>query len=88
MMIGLQKHMTHEEKLQRGWIDKDGNINPGFKTVEQGASTSVWGAISPELENKGGLYLEDCSVSVCRESPQDCYTNLSGKQFFDIFLWK
>ncbi|WP_176593333.1 SDR family NAD(P)-dependent oxidoreductase [Sphingobium sp. EM0848] len=31
------------------------------KTVEQGASTSVWAATAPELEGKGGLYLENCA---------------------------
>ena len=33
-----------------------------FKTVEQGAATQVWAATSPELEGRGGLYLEDCHV--------------------------
>ena len=31
------------------------------KTVEQGASTSVWAATAPELEGQGGLYLENCA---------------------------
>jgi NAD(P)-dependent dehydrogenase (short-subunit alcohol dehydrogenase family) len=34
-----------------------------FTTPENGASTQVWAAISPELANRGGLYLEDCRVS-------------------------
>ena len=34
-----------------------------FKTVEQGASTSVWAAVAPELEGVGGKYLEDCQFS-------------------------
>ena len=33
-----------------------------FKSTEQGAATTVWAAISRELEGRGGLYLEDCSV--------------------------
>ena len=33
-----------------------------FKTVEQGAATQVWAATSPDLEGRGGLYLEDCHV--------------------------
>jgi len=64
IMTGLQAHMGEEEKKQLGWIDKDGNINPLFKTTEQGASTSVWAATSSELNGKGGIYLEDCSISV------------------------
>ena len=43
-----------------GWVDADGNLNPLFKTVEQGASTSVWAAVGPELDGVGGLFLEDC----------------------------
>ena len=34
-----------------------------FKTVEQGAATSVWAATSAALEGRGGLYLEDCQVA-------------------------
>jgi len=34
-----------------------------FKTVEQGAATSVWAATSPSLEGRGGLYLENCHIA-------------------------
>jgi NAD(P)-dependent dehydrogenase (short-subunit alcohol dehydrogenase family) len=34
-----------------------------FTTPEHGAATQVWAAVSPELADRGGLYLEDCSVS-------------------------
>lgn len=30
---------------------------------EHGAATQVWAAVSPELVDRGGLYLEDCGVS-------------------------
>jgi NAD(P)-dependent dehydrogenase (short-subunit alcohol dehydrogenase family) len=33
-----------------------------FKSVEAGAATSVFAATAPELEGRGGLYLEDCQV--------------------------
>ncbi len=33
-----------------------------FKSVAAGSATSVWAATSPDLEGKGGLYLEDCSI--------------------------
>ena len=42
-----------------GWMDEQGNLNPAFKTPEQGASTSIWAAVGHELEGVGGLYLED-----------------------------
>ena len=34
-----------------------------FATPEQGAATQVWAAVSPELADRGALYLEDCRVS-------------------------
>lgn len=34
-----------------------------FKTIEQGASTTVWAAVAPELDGVGGKYLEDCQLS-------------------------
>ena len=51
-----------------GWIDSEtGKIRDGFKTPEQGASTSVWAAVGPELEGVGGLYLEDCNQGLPAE---------------------
>jgi NAD(P)-dependent dehydrogenase (short-subunit alcohol dehydrogenase family) len=34
-----------------------------FTTPEHGAATQVWAAVSPELNDRGGLYLEDCGIS-------------------------
>jgi NAD(P)-dependent dehydrogenase (short-subunit alcohol dehydrogenase family) len=62
ILTPLQRHMTKEEMIELGWIDEAGNLKAqGFKTPEQGASTSVWAAIGPELEGVGGLYLENCA---------------------------
>ncbi|MDR3508905.1 MAG: oxidoreductase [Caulobacteraceae bacterium] len=57
----LQRHMPKEEMMAMGWIDEAGNTPPGFKTTEQGASTSLWAALGDELEGVGGLYLENCA---------------------------
>jgi NAD(P)-dependent dehydrogenase (short-subunit alcohol dehydrogenase family) len=40
-----------------------------FKTVEAGAATSVFAATAPELEGRGGLYLEDCHVAAVNDAP-------------------
>jgi NAD(P)-dependent dehydrogenase (short-subunit alcohol dehydrogenase family) len=40
-----------------------------FKSVEAGAATSVFAATAPELEGRGGLYLEDCHVAQVNEAP-------------------
>ena len=42
-----------------------------WKTPEQGAATSVWGATAPELEGKGGLYLDDCQIASLRTREDD-----------------
>lgn len=34
-----------------------------LKTIPQGAATSVWAATSPDLDGKGGVYLEDCAIA-------------------------
>ena len=40
-----------------------------MKTVEQGAATTVWAAVSTEWEGKGGKYLEDVSVAKPAQDP-------------------
>jgi len=40
-----------------------------WKTVPQGAATSVYAATSPDLDGQGGVYLEDCHVSAVTDDP-------------------
>jgi len=61
IMTGLQKELPEEEMRAMGWLNPDGTPLEGFKSVAQGASTSVWAAVGPQLEGVGGLYLEDCA---------------------------
>lgn len=65
ILTPLQRHLAKEEMVAAGWIDEDGNqINPNFKTPEQGAATQVWAATSPSLDGMGGVYCEDCDIAV------------------------
>ncbi len=57
---GLQRYMSREDLASRGW---DVEHPRGWKTPEQGAATSVWAAVAPELEGVGGKYLEDCAMA-------------------------
>jgi NAD(P)-dependent dehydrogenase (short-subunit alcohol dehydrogenase family) len=59
----LQRHLTMEEQIAMGWYDQQGNPNPLFKSVEAGAATSVWCAVSPLLDGLGGVYCEDCNIA-------------------------
>jgi hypothetical protein len=34
-----------------------------MKTPEQGAATSVWCAVSRQLDDRGGVYCQDCNVA-------------------------
>lgn len=40
-----------------------------IKSMEQGASTSVWAAVEPALRGRGPLYLEDCGVARVIDEP-------------------
>jgi NAD(P)-dependent dehydrogenase (short-subunit alcohol dehydrogenase family) len=60
IMTPLQRHLPREEMIAMGWMDEAGKVRDGFKTPQQGASTSVWAAVGEELEGIGGLYLENC----------------------------
>jgi NAD(P)-dependent dehydrogenase (short-subunit alcohol dehydrogenase family) len=40
-----------------------------FKSIEAGAATSVFAATAPELEGRGGLYLEDCHIAAVNDAP-------------------
>ena len=70
-MTPLQRHLPKEEMIAFGWIDENGVANERMKTPQQGAATSVWAAIGPELEGVGGLYLEDCQEALAwtKEQP-------------------
>ncbi|AHH16976.1 putative oxidoreductase, SDR family [Nocardia nova SH22a] len=64
ILTPLQRHLGAEEMVERGWIDADGNpIDPTFKSVSQGAATGLWAATTPQLTDRGGVYLEDCDIA-------------------------
>lgn len=63
IMTDLQRSLAKEEMMAFGWIDAEGNVDPRFKTPEQGAATSVWAATSPQLNGMGGVYCEDCDIA-------------------------
>jgi hypothetical protein len=70
----LQQHMSHEEMVQRGWVDEQGNTVPGtmaWKTPEQGAATTARAAVSTQLDGAGGVYCEDCDVAVLADPDPD-----------------
>jgi len=74
ILTNLQRFLPREEQIAMGWMDEQGNVNPGFKSPQQGAATSVWAAVGPELDGIGGLYLEDVREAL----PYDPATPFTG----------
>ena len=61
----LANHITLDFWAKYNMLDAEGKPIqfPDAKTVPQGASTSVFAAVSPKLEGLGGLYLENNDVT-------------------------
>jgi NAD(P)-dependent dehydrogenase (short-subunit alcohol dehydrogenase family) len=63
----LQRHLPLHEQVRLGWVNEDGTpsalAKAGFKTTEEGCSTTLWAATSPALAGKPGVYCEDCDIA-------------------------
>lgn len=82
----LQRHLEKEEMIALGWMDKDGSPSEMaknfFKTTSQGASTSLWCATSPKLNDVGGVFCEDCDVSKRKHEVDE-----SLRRYFGVADW-
>jgi len=71
ILTDLLRYMTDEELSAYGISRENGvikipdatKVSERFKTIEQGAATTVWCAISSQLNGKGGVYCEDCDIA-------------------------
>ena len=71
ILTDLLRYMTDEDLRLYGIYRVNGVITipdvtkvpERFKTVEQGAATTIWAAVSPQLNGKGGVYCEDCDIA-------------------------
>ena len=62
IMTGLGRHMDSDDyEVLMSRIPAGEAME--FKTMEQGAATSVWAATAPALDGCGGYYLEDCNIA-------------------------
>ena len=64
----LSRYMGEEdwELIRSRAVAREGELRT--KSVEAGAATSVYAATAPELEGRGGLYLEDCAIAEVDDS--------------------
>ena len=68
IMTELGRHLVPEDiEILRNRFPPGTTL--AFKTVEAGAATSVFAATAPELEGRGGIYLEDCHVAGVNDEP-------------------
>ncbi|CAI6037707.1 oxidoreductase [Cohnella sp. JJ-181] len=72
----LSRHLSDDEMRAMGALDDQGrrtahDKSREFKTVAQGAATSVWCAASAQLDGRGGVYCEDADIAAMTspESP-------------------
>jgi NAD(P)-dependent dehydrogenase (short-subunit alcohol dehydrogenase family) len=63
----LGRHLTEESIATLQAAVPAGQMK--WKTVPQGAATSVWAATSADLDGLGGLYLEDCGIAGLTTDP-------------------
>jgi NAD(P)-dependent dehydrogenase (short-subunit alcohol dehydrogenase family) len=71
ILTDLLKYMTEEELSAYGIYRENGvakipdvtKVPERFKTIEEGAATTIWCAVSPQLNGKGGVYCEDCDIA-------------------------
>jgi NAD(P)-dependent dehydrogenase (short-subunit alcohol dehydrogenase family) len=72
ILTDLTHYMTEEEVNDALGIYRENGVAEipdltkvpvPFKNIEQGAATTVWCAVSPQLNGKGGVYCEDCDIA-------------------------
>lgn len=65
MKRNLAKFMrTFNITALQNFVRNPKNVGDIYKNVRQGAATSVWCAVSDDLNGKGGVYCEDCNIAV------------------------
>ncbi len=80
----LQRHLPKEEQIALGWLNEDGEpsemTKAGFKTPEQGCSTTLWAATSALLDGRPGVYCEDCDIALPtdKDSPTARYRGVNA----------
>ncbi len=61
----LIRSLTEEDMKAMGVTRENGVVKSAvaLKNVQQGAATTLWCALSPRLDGKGGVYCADCDIA-------------------------
>jgi len=69
IQTNLSRHMTEgltaEDAAAFRLTEEEikGGLGKLYKSIPQGASSTVWAAVAKELEGKGGVYIADCEIA-------------------------
>ncbi|KAJ6548691.1 hypothetical protein B0H19DRAFT_191926 [Mycena capillaripes] len=79
----MLKEESREYMQSLGIVDADGkpvpNVPYKFKSIPQGAATTVVAAFDPRLEDKSGAYLADCVEANAAVAPHSSDPVMAGK---------
>ena len=81
IVTNLQRHVD-PEYMERARAQSGGRIR--FKTIEQGAATSVLLAVSRQLEGVGGRYFEDCNEAEVLMKRREGPFQMSGVAWYAL----
>jgi NAD(P)-dependent dehydrogenase (short-subunit alcohol dehydrogenase family) len=84
ILTDLVRYLTDDELKAWGIVCEHGVLkapSSGYKSLAQGAATTMWCSVSPQLGGKGGVYCEDCDIAelVPNDSPA-----LSGVRYWAV----
>ncbi|MFP3591507.1 SDR family NAD(P)-dependent oxidoreductase [Chryseobacterium sp. SIMBA_038] len=79
----IKRHLTYEQLSGLGVYDENGDVVrdalKGLKTISQGASTTVWAATSPDLNEIGGVYCENNNIAEVDHSIDESQENFADR---------
>lgn len=77
----IMRNITKEELVLMGWLTEEGEISEEakefIKTPDQGAASLLWAATSPQLEDRGGEYCEDCDIAAMSTPEEPRWRNVA-----------
>ncbi len=78
----LGRHISEDDLKKMGVLDDRGMVvrdpSKGLKTIPQGASTTVWCATNPLLDNIGGVYCENTNIAALDMGNEDAFQRVHG----------